>query len=173
MDRKSIYIFLIIVFTLGNTLAQTPIQPTAEFTVTGQVEREVKLTISDLEKLPESEIGSLEISNHAGEKRGTASNMKGVLVKDVLKNLKFKADTPRQLNEFYLTFVASDGYKAVFSWNEIFNSPTGDHLYLVTEKAGKKISEMEERILLVTTSDFKTGRRHIKALGRIVVGLVE
>jgi len=123
--------------------------------------------------MPEMEIGSLNITNHTGEKRGTASDMKGVLVKDVLQGVKFKTETPRQSSEFYLTFVASDGYKAVFSWNEIFNSPTGDHLYLITEKAGKKIGEMDDRILLVTTSDFKTGRRHIKALSRIVVGRVE
>ncbi len=46
-------------------------------------------------------------------------------------------------------------------------------MYLVTEKAGKKISDMKDRILLVTTSDFKTGRRHIKALSRIIIGRVE
>lgn len=173
MNRKTWLVLLFILGQITCTLAQSPIQPSTEITVSGQVEQDVKISIADLQKLPAIEIGSLDISNHAGEKRGTASDMKGVLVKDVLKEVKFKADTPRQLSEFYLTFVASDGYKAVFSWNELWNSPTGDHVFIITEKAGKKLEEMSDRILLVTMTDFKTGRRHIKALSRIVVGRVE
>ncbi len=142
--QKARVVLALVLFSAFYAQAQTCIQPTTEFTITGQVAQEVKFSFTDLQKMPEMEIGSLDISNHAGEKRGTASDMKGVLVKAVLKDLKFKNETPRQLSEFYLTFVASDGYKAVFSWNEIFNSPTGDHLYLVTEKAEKKIGEMDD-----------------------------
>ena len=37
-------------------------------------------------------------------------------------------------------------------------------------KDGKKLKDMEERILIITPTDFKTGRRHIKGLIMIVVG---
>jgi len=73
------------------------------------------------------------------------------------------------LRPYYLTFIASDGYKAVYSWNEIFNSPTGQNIFIVVEKDGVKLKDMAERIMIITPSDFKTGRRYIKALSQIVV----
>ena len=64
---------------------------------------------------------------------------------------------------------ANDGYTAVYSWNEIFNTVVGDAPYIVTEKDGKLASSMEEAILMISPKDFKTGRRHIKSLTTIEV----
>ena len=99
--------------------------------------------------------------------------MKGVLLKPILDSLHFKAEKPKDLSAFYLVFVASDDYKVVFSWNEIFNTPVGEQLYLIVEKDGKPLSEMDERILLASVSDLKSGRRYVKGLKKIIVGKVE
>jgi len=45
----------------------------------------------------------------------------------------------------------------VFSWNEIYNTDTGIGMYVITEKNGKKMCEMDERILAISSRDFKTG----------------
>ncbi len=39
----------------------------------------------------------------------------------------------------------------------------------VTEKNGKTITEMDDSILVVSTKDFKTGRRNMKGLASIEV----
>ena len=39
-------------------------------------------------------------------------------------------------------------------------------------KRGVKIDALDERILVVTNSDFKTGRRHVKGLSQILVNRV-
>jgi hypothetical protein len=148
-------------------------QPTNDFVVTGQIKKELKFTLSDIEKYPSKTIGDVVITNHLGEPRGTAKQLTGILVKDLLKDLELKEETPKRFSEFYMTFVAVDNYKVVYSWNEIFNSPTGDNLFLITSRDGKKIKDMEERILILTPTDFKTGRRHIKGLSKIIVERVD
>lgn len=154
-------------------LAQKDIKPSDEFVVIGQVAHELKFTLADLEKMPSKNIEDIVITNHLGEPRGTAKNLKALPLKTLLNKIDFKAESPKTLSEFYLTFIATDNYKAVYSWNEIFNTATGDNIFLITEKDGKKLAEMPERILVITSSDLKTGRRNIKGLTKIVVSRSE
>ncbi|OCK50067.1 hypothetical protein BA768_20650 [Chryseobacterium sp. CBo1] len=169
--KKSLLLFLVI--TCISIFAQEKKNATTEFKVTGLLKKELIISLHDLEKYPAQNITDLPITNHLGEARYTAKKLKGILLKDLLKDLKIDEDSPKKLSEFYFVFTAIDNYKVVFSWNEIFNSATGDHLYVITEKDGTKIKDMDERILIVTTSDFKTGRRHIKALSNIDVKRVQ
>jgi hypothetical protein len=154
-------------------LAQKDIKPSDEFVISGLVVQELKFNLVDLEKIPAKKIDDIVITNHLGESRGTAKNLKGFPLKTLLDKIEFKAESPKVLSEFYLTFTATDNYKVVYSWNEIFNSATGDNIYLITEKDGKKLTEMADRILVITPSDQKTGRRNIKGLIKILVGRVE
>lgn len=151
-------------------LAQSP---SDQLIISGKVEKEQVFTIADLMRLPMQNIGDVLITNHLGEPRGTTKNMRGVLLKDVFAQISIQAESPKVLSEFYLVMIASDGYKVVFSWNELFNSPTGEKAYLVLEKEGKAGMEMPERILLICPSDYKTGRRYVKGLSRIVVARAE
>jgi len=166
--KKLSTIFLLLSFL--SIRAQKEIPATNEFVVSGLVKNEMKFTINDIRKYPSKPINDVVITNHLGEVRGTARQLKGILVKDLLKNLELKEESPKLFSEFFLTFVAADNYKVVYSWNEIFNSPTGDNLYLITSKDGKEIEDVPERLLILTPTDFKTGRRHIKGLNKIVVG---
>ena len=95
--------------------------------------------------------------------------MKGVLVKTLLDTVEFDYENRKMLNEFYFKFEAVDGYTVVYSFNEIYNPETGNHLYIVTEMNGKEMDEIENRILLLTMNDIKSGNRNIKELKRIVV----
>ena len=160
--------FLFISISLA-VWSQKSTQTTDAFTVEGQVKKTLTIGLSDLEKYPIQKIDEVVITNHTGEPRGTAKELKGVLVKDVLKDLEFKEESPKLLSEFYFVFVAIDDYKVVYSWNEIFNSPTGDNLFLITSRDGIALKDMKDRILVLTPSDFKTGRRHVKGLNKILV----
>lgn len=164
--------FVLCLFVSTCCFAQSSVNPSENIKVTGEVEKEKTITIDELLSKPSAEIGDLTITNHTGEKRHTAQAMKGVPLKEVLSDVVFKTESPKYLSEFYFTLVATDGYKVVYSWNEIYNSPTGDNVYIITEKEGKSIKEMSDGILSVCASDFKTGRRHVKALNQIIVARV-
>lgn len=166
-------IALLLVFVSLSAAAQKETKPTNEFSVSGEVIKELTFTLADIGKLPSKSIPDVAITNHLGEPRNAAKQLTGILLKDLIKDVQLKEESPKRFSEFYFTFIAVDNYKVVYSWNEIFNSPTGDNLYVITSRDGKKLSDMEDRILILTPTDFKTGRRHIKGLAKISVRRAE
>jgi len=143
--------------------------PTHSLVIKGEVKEEKIISIKDFARYPEKEIGDVVITNHLGEKKSDQKSLKGILLKDILKDVEIKSESPKVLSEFYILCKASDGYKAVYSWNELFNSPTGDAVYIVTSKAGKHAVYMDESILMISPEDFKTGRRFVKSLSSIEI----
>jgi hypothetical protein len=65
--------------------------------------------------------------------------------------------------------TASDGYKAVFSWAELFNTTIGDGVPIVYERDGAPLGNDEGRIALVSLKDIRPGPRHVKWLSAIEV----
>jgi len=153
--------------------AQRPVLPTSAFSISGLVTPEMTVTFEDIGTYPVHEIGDFVMTNHKGEQKGIGHHLKGVLLKEILAKMEFTADKPNALRAFYFTLKGSDGYTVVMSWNELFNAPTGDQVFIVTEMNGESISEMEERILCVTTAAYQSGRRHLQGLQKIVVQKAE
>ena len=166
---------LLILGTIAVQMAfcQQELKPTQSFTISGEVKSPATVQASDLKKWSVQTIGDIVITNHMGEKKSEAKALKGVLLKDVLQSVEINAETPRVLSEYYFVCKGIDGYTVVYSWNEVFNSPTGNGVYVVTEREGKPITEMNDAILMISTSDFKTGRRHLKSLATIKIKRAE
>ena len=78
-------------------------------------------------------------------------------------------DKPKEYSELVIILIASDGYRNVYSWNELFNTDIGSHVYIVTEMDGKPIDQMPDRILVLSLADLNSGRRHLKGLAKIEV----
>lgn len=146
---------------------------TKSIVVQGKVKESKTITVEDLKKFKSYVIGDISITNHKGEAKGIAKGLHGILLKDIFENIVLDAESPKLLSEYYFACIASDGYKVVFSWNELFNSATGNSTYIVTEKDGKSITSSDESILMISSQDFKTGRRFVKNLEKIIVGKIE
>lgn len=129
--------------------------------------------LADLDTFPKSHIKDQVIYNQKGEVKDTVTGMRGVPLKALLAPVDYVYKKPKTLNEFYFVFTASDGYKVVFSWNEIYNTEAGNEFFIVTEMKGKKLKNSEQRMLFISTADIKTGRRYIKGLRTIEVKQVE
>lgn len=152
---------------------QEKVKLTKEFTIRGAVKKEQIFSIEKIRNFRLHSINDLVITNHLGVAKKTVTGLKGILLKDVLDSVLFAAENPKLLSAFYFIFVAADGYKVVYSWNEIFNTETGNHVYIITEKEGKDIRGGDENILVLNTTDFNTGRRYIKGLSEIIVAQVQ
>jgi len=166
-------ILVTILFFAVTVFADHGAIPTNEFVIKGKVKSEIKITLDDLKNYPEKIVGDIILTNQRGEVKDTIKNLKGVLLKDVLKNAELLADRPKLLNEFYFTCIASDHYKAVFSWNEIFNTDIGNNIFIITEKDGAKGKEIKNRIVILSKNDLIKGRRYIENLAEIIVSRVE
>jgi hypothetical protein len=162
-------LMFVLLFASSLIYGQEKTIPTSDFTISGQVKAELKVSLTDFSSYEVKNIGDVKITNHLGAEKSIAKGMKGILLKDLLNKVEFQAENPKVLSEFYFSCVASDGYKVVFSWNELFNTETGNHVFIVTEKDGIKAADLPERILLISTTDFKTGRRYLKSLAKIIV----
>jgi hypothetical protein len=171
MKIRNLIIFLFLASFSIN--AQRTVTPSEELKIEGRIKAEKTFSIAELDTFPKLTIADQTLYNHKGEVKSTVKNMKGVLLKIVLASIQFDYDKPKELNEFYFVFVATDGYKVVFSWNEIYNTEAGNNFFIVTEMDGKKMKDMEQRILFISTADLKSGRRYIKALQKIQVKRVE
>lgn len=169
---KIIILYLAIMTTLP-LAAQRKIIPTDTLRIYGKIKKEKIFTLHQLDSLPKTIINDQIIYNHKGEIKDTIKNIQGVLLKTILNQTEYQYEKLKNLNEFYFVFIASDGYKVVFSWNEIYNTETGNNFYIITYMDGKKLMNMAQRILFISTADLKTGRRYIKGLERIEVKQID
>lgn len=137
--------------------------------VTGAIEKPVAISLEDLKKYKTHQISSIDILNHKLEFKKNLKNLKGVLLKDLLEQVKFNAASPKDLSMFYLVCIAEDGYKVVYSWNEIFNSASEKQAMLITGSDNVSAEESKEGITLITPGDKATGRRYVKNLSGIII----
>ena len=149
--------------------AQAKIDTTHTVVVTGVIRREISLDVAGLNRYPVVEAGDIPILNHLGVVKKTLTRVKGVRVREALQGLEFPTENPKDLSEFYFVFTATDGYRVVFSWNEIFNSKAGEGIFFILERDGKTAAELDDSIAVISTSDVNTGRRYVKGLKTISV----
>jgi len=128
--KKITLVFAVIVVQF-QIQAQRKIMPTESFTVKGKVKTEMTFNLDQLDNFARKPIADKVIYNHKGEAKDTVRNMKGILLTDVLAKIEYQYDKPKELSEFYFVCTASDGYKVVFSWNEIYNTEIGNNLYII------------------------------------------
>ena len=165
---------MFLMVTVFSSSAQKENIPTTEnFSIEGKVKKSLTVSLADLTSYKSYSIDTIVITNHLGERRSSLRNVKGVLLKDILNKVEIDAEPPKVLSEYYFVCIASDNYKVVFSWNEIFNSATGKSVYILTGLEGKPASALDNRIALVSPKDEMTGRRYVKGLQKIVVERVK
>jgi hypothetical protein len=148
-------------------------QQTLRFEISGKVKNARVFTVDSLAGYTPVTIGAAKITDHTGAFKHQDDALKGVLLTDVLKNMRFDVAGPKQLSQLYFVCVAADGYKVVYSWNELYNTAVGKSVYILTEKNGVKAGDMKESIQMFSAADEKTGRRYLHNLVRIVVGSAE
>ena len=167
--------YLLVAFLLCSISAfaqeKTTYKPTHQFTITGDIKKESVITMDSLNSYPLKDIGDIKVTDHVGNFKHGDEKLKGVLLKDILSHSQLNA-APHLYSQFYFVCTGSDGYKVVYSWNELFNTEIGDHVYIVLEKNGKKISELPESLQMVSMLDQKTGRRYLHNLDKIIVSEV-
>jgi DMSO/TMAO reductase YedYZ molybdopterin-dependent catalytic subunit len=125
--------------------------------VSGEVHKPLELSVDGLR----------EIAKRRGV--AVAGGYGGLRLIDLLEEADIRRDAPRALRRTYLVAVATDGYQAVFSWGELFNTAVGLNVLVAIERDGKPLLDGEGRFALVSLADQRPGPRHVKWLSRIDV----
>lgn len=175
MQKSSILRFATVIWivsVLNLLIAQQENIPSDTVFVSGKIRKTFVITADSFDAFPKISKYNLNITNQKGEIKKHFDSIKGVSLKLLLNHLVFDTIKPKELNEFYFVFEATDGYKAVFSWNEIFNTEVGKDVLIITEINGIATKNSKDRIMLISTADLISGRRFIKNLKYIKVNRI-
>ena len=166
--QRIVSLFAFTVFTLATMTSVAATGVTTEIEVAGEVNMSLTLTVADLRTMGVQSSRNLPAatSNALAEPYREYS---GVLLTQLLDKAGLRSVRKNDWRSLYVVVTASDGYKAVFSWGELFNSRIGRGAIVVYERNGKPIDESEGRIALLSTEDDRMGPRHVRWLKRIEV----
>lgn len=168
-----ITLFILCLLLTGRVFGQKEPIPSDQFSITGPLEKPVVVTLADLKKYPDQEIGTVKITNHRGEYKKTYEGLRGIPIRTFLDLAPISTEKPRDLSTYYFVFRATDGYCNVYSWNELYNTDIGNHVFLLTTDGTHELAAMPERILVLCTADIQNGRRLLKGLTSIEIKKAE
>jgi hypothetical protein len=95
----------------------------------------------------------------------------GALLRDVLAAAGWDAGTERGLRTSIVEAVASDGYRAIFSWGEVFNHPGGEQILVIRAQDGQALGAAAGPLALRALADTRPGPRHVRNLCALIVRL--
>jgi hypothetical protein len=129
-------------------------------------------SLNSLSQLPQTTITTerrLQVSGstHAADSQGTVWS--GVLLKDFLMKNGLESIPSRPLRNTRIEIVAKDGYKATFSWGEIFNNPIGSQVLLITKQDGQYLDVQEGPLAVRSLGDIRPGARHVRNICAVSV----
>lgn len=172
-DPMKKFIFILTVLASAFAQAQEKTLPTETCRIFGKVKQERTVSVAALDSFQQTSLGDLVVLNGKGEKRETAKNVKGILLKDLFTGIDFVYENRKALNRFFLVFTATDAFTLVLSWNEVFHTENCTNYYLLTERDGKKAKQLDERMEIVAVTQANTMHKRIEGLTTIAVNSVE
>jgi DMSO/TMAO reductase YedYZ molybdopterin-dependent catalytic subunit len=148
---------------------------TAQLTVKGNVQHELVLSVDDLRQLPIQHLEDVRVVRESGAASAgpeVARRYTGCLMRDVLDRAQPVEKQRFDLRRSIVVVTAADGYRAVFSWAELYLSPIGEGALVVYERDGKPLPDSEGPLALVSLKDTRPGPRHVKWLRSIDLRLI-
>jgi hypothetical protein len=170
--KKGLSILLLLSVTFV-VRSQETIVYTDHFTIEGKVKNSFSFSLDQAGQYAQSRLDSLVIYNHLMQRRRSIKNIKGILLRDIIEKAVIDVASPKILSEIYITCIAADNYKVVFSWNELFNTAIGKQVMIITESDGLQAKDSKDNIALIAAADQATGRRFVKGLSKIIIEQVK
>lgn len=149
--------------------------PQVQLTAQGPSGLVAAWTAADLDKLPSTTlVQHLSLQNPAGGQAAPAAaarsvRFQGVLLRDLLLQAGHGGPQDRAARLARVEAVATDGYRAIFSWGELFNSPAADHVLVVRAVDDQALSADAGPLALRALGDLRPGPRHVRKLCALVI----
>ncbi|ABM95163.1 MULTISPECIES: hypothetical protein [Methylibium] len=143
----------------------------AEVLLTAQVAdgRARDLKRSDLESLPPRQVSLRRAVEREGARDEQILSYGGWLLRDVLTLAGFDEAGRRDTRTWVVEATATDGYRAVFSWGELYNSALGEQVYVIGSQDGRALDVTAGPLALRSLADQRPGPRHVRNLCALAV----
>lgn len=155
--RMQLVIRALLVIVLTATFAFAQSTPTTAnpvlLTIGGEVATPVKLTATDLAKLPRR---TVQAKDHDGKD----TTFEGIELAEVLKlaGVKFGEHLRGKELALFMVVDAADGYRAVFALPEVDHAFTNRIVLIADRRDGKPLAEKEGPLRIVVPDEKRQGR---------------
>jgi hypothetical protein len=122
---------------------------------------------AELDALPVSTLTQRQsVTGGAGGAGGSERStvLAGVLLRDLLAHAGFGGPADRGARLAMVEAVATDGYRALFSWGELFNSDIGAQALVIRSQDGQPLDAVAGPLALRSLADLRPGPRHVRNL---------
>jgi hypothetical protein len=109
------------------------------------------------------------VSSGAAEATERSVTFSGHLMREVLLRAGFGLPSDRGARFAMIEAVATDGYRAVFSWGELFNTAVGEQVMVIESQDGRQLDSLVGPLALRSLADLRPGTRHVRNLCALVV----
>ena len=143
------------------------------FRIRGRVETPLLFSIEKLQAMESVEADDLLLTCGSGEPKGRINHCRGVLLADIIHRVNVLITDHNDTKKMFIIASSDDGYKAVFSWQEVFNTSVGDGIMVLLEKDGKPLYNGNGPVDLFSAKDYLTGPRYVRELADVEIVMVE
>ena len=141
--------------------------------IIGRVTRPLSIDHTTLCAMDTVDTGALPMICGSGEPKGTIGNCRGVLLAELINLAEVVVREHNDTKKMYVKVASDDGYKTVFSWQEIFNSANGEGIVVILEKDGQPLYQGCGEVDLISARDHLTGPRYVRRLKTVEIIMVE
>lgn len=142
--------------------------------ICGRIAEPLVLRIDQLRAMDILDLPDQPMICGSGEPKGRLGKCRGVLLADIINVFVELGKTEHNdTKRMYVIAGSEDGYKTVFSWQEIFNSPNGDSIVVLFDRDEKPLYDGEEDIDLFSGRDHLSGPRYVKRLRNLEIRMLE
>lgn len=111
----------------------------------------------------------LSVSSTSGAASERSISYGGVLLRDLLQRAGIGGPDDRGARFATFETVATDGYRAYFSWGELFNTALGEQVIVITTQDGRPLDAAAGPLALRSLADLRPGPRHVRNLCGVIV----
>lgn len=140
--------------------------------VLGLVPRPGVLALPALQDLPRHDLGPTQVLCYSGRPVAQVDSYVGARLVEVLDACGLSERPRSELKRCVVVAQGNDGYQAIFSWNELYNSTIGEKALVLYEKNGAPLEAHLGRICLISANDARLGPRHLRGLSQVAVKML-
>ncbi|MGD9948488.1 MAG: sulfite oxidase-like oxidoreductase [Desulfobulbus sp.] len=141
--------------------------------IIGRVAKPMSFPLEVLQTMDCLDTGILPMICGSGEPKGKLGNCRGVLLADLINRTEIVVTAHNDTKKMYVVASSDDGYKTVFSWQEIFNSTNGEGIVIILEKDGQPLYQGCGDVDLISANDHLTGPRYVRRLKTVEIIMVK
>ena len=143
------------------------------FAVSGRVKQSCRFDIEALQAMDMVTVEDMPLICGTGDIKGRIPRCRGVLLADIINAGSVIIIDHNDTKKMFLIVSSEDGYKTIFSWQELFNTSVGEGIIVVLEKNGIPVHDGCGDVDLFSANDFLSGPRYVKRLAKIEIVMAE